>query len=163
MRCDERETSSEPFTQSVTSYHLGQRFSGMGEAHTTNRCQPRFDFCHLDLSVQSASFLPACFLLCPTPSSVLFPVPPPLLYFPTSRGQLVGCGRLGSWLRQGVAVGQGKSGQDRSFRWSHWVTTQTTTLAGYSFGYSRRVSTQTRTLASDLRRNVEGRSQSSGG
>lgn len=44
----------------------------------------------------------------------LFHVPPPLLYFPTSRGQLVGCGRLGSWRQPGSGGGTWKIGPEIS-------------------------------------------------
>ena len=60
-----------------------------------------------------------------------------MLYIPTSRAELVECGRLGCWLRQGWAVGQGKTTQNRSFGYSRRVSTQTTTRLAYSFTYSR--------------------------
>ena len=65
------------------------------------------------------------------------PVLPPMLYIPTSRAELVECGRLGCWLRRGWAVGQGKKTQKCSFGYSRWVSTQTSTRAAYSFTCSR--------------------------
>jgi hypothetical protein len=56
------------------------------------------------------------------------PFLPPILYFPTSRTEPVEWGRLGCWLRQGRAVGQGKTTQKCSFGYSRWVSTQTSTL-----------------------------------